>query len=189
MPGSGNGRVIPFQSPRIRPRTLVTARKAGCLVSRSFLPAVRNRPLASKASAASAFCSAESVLRQPSQTEADADGGHRRAELARRGRPSAAGEVVESHGHGQMALRETVLLGESGRVDGGHGQGNEVVPGQQRRPVGRRSRPRPTPCPGSRSGSAAASKSRYRACCTASTIVASSAMGEFSRRSHRIAAP
>ena len=48
-------------------RIAVTARKALCLVSSSFLPAERNWPSASNGSAAWAFCSAVSDFLVPNQ--------------------------------------------------------------------------------------------------------------------------
>src|SRR3954447_18655891 len=64
-PGSGYGSVWPFHRACTLPRTAVTARKAWCLVLRSFLPAERYSPSAPNDSAASAFCWGERLLRTP----------------------------------------------------------------------------------------------------------------------------
>ena len=86
----------------------MTARKAEWLVSISFLPAQRNCPSASKASAAWAFCSRVSVFCDAEPGKRDPGGGHGRAEPLGRGDGSwlsvAAGigrlvEVVEQSGH------------------------------------------------------------------------------------------
>jgi hypothetical protein len=68
-PGSGNGSVRPCQEPEILVRIAVTARKAVCLVSRSYLPAERNRPPASNVSAAWVFCSAVRDYMVPNQMD------------------------------------------------------------------------------------------------------------------------
>jgi hypothetical protein len=64
-PGSGYGRLSAFHSPRILPRTPVTALKAGCEVSTNFLPADRKVPSAPNVLAASDLCSRVKVLRVP----------------------------------------------------------------------------------------------------------------------------
>src|SRR3954447_14369782 len=66
-PGSGYGRLIPFQYEPILPRMAVTARNAGWRTSRSFFRAERDRASASNASAAWARCSGLSVFVVPSQ--------------------------------------------------------------------------------------------------------------------------
>src|SRR4051794_8094826 len=66
-PGSGNGRLMSFQVEAIFDLIEVTALKAPCLVSRSFLPAETYPPWAANGSAASARCSGVKVLRVPNQ--------------------------------------------------------------------------------------------------------------------------
>jgi hypothetical protein len=66
-PASGKGSDCALQNDSIRPRTAVTARNAGCLVSISFLVARRNGPSASNASAARAFWAAVSAFWTPNQ--------------------------------------------------------------------------------------------------------------------------
>ena len=106
MPGGS----APSSRRRPCPGSAVTARKAGCLVSSSFLPAERNWPSASKASAARAFCSGVSVFWVAEPGERDPDGGHGGAEpLGGRGR----GGGRSSGRSGQSRWSSKVVIGAS----------------------------------------------------------------------------
>src|ERR1700675_3323298 len=106
MPGSGYGRLRPFQREMARPRTPVTPLKAGCLVSSSFFAADRYAPSAPNESAASAFCSADKDFRTPNHVKLN-----RTAAIVVRNRRAAVAAEAESEV--EVGRSSNVLIQES----------------------------------------------------------------------------
>src|SRR4051812_35215155 len=113
-PGSGYGKLIPFQYEPILPRIAVTARNAGWRTSSSFFPAERDWASASNASAAWARCSGVNDFLVPSQVNE-----RRTAAMEARSRWAGVDPVEASAGAGRESMRSSKVVIEPPDQGGG----------------------------------------------------------------------